>query len=264
MQTKKLILSIVVVLLLGLAIFLIVKYSFNEEIINEPETEIGLDPLNVSYLVEGEEIQLVNGSFEKEAAPGSASKIEVKVFGEPVLADLNEDGAEDAVLFLTYSGGGSGTFYYVAVALNGLEATNVVLLGDRIAPQSIQVEGGLIVANYATRDEGQAMTEEPTIAKTKYLQVEGLVLEDLNLKECSLDGTESKMTLEEAREISLTGGCSEEGLVGVLADCNSGTGTWWIEFTPTEVKEGCYPACVVNVETKEAEVNWRCAGLISE
>jgi hypothetical protein len=44
--------------------------------------------------------------------------------------------------------------------------------------------------------------------------------------------------------------------------CNSGTGTYWIDMT-TE-KEGCNPACVVNVKAKTAEINWRCTGAMSE
>jgi hypothetical protein len=43
--------------------------------------------------------------------------------------------------------------------------------------------------------------------------------------------------------------------------CNEGTGTYWINLNLT--KEGCNPACVINLETKEAEINWRCTGLIS-
>jgi hypothetical protein len=44
--------------------------------------------------------------------------------------------------------------------------------------------------------------------------------------------------------------------------CNEGTGTMWINLNLT--KQGCNPACVINVETKKAEINWRCTGLISQ
>ncbi len=46
--------------------------------------------------------------------------------------------------------------------------------------------------------------------------------------------------------------------------CNDYTGTWWIGFVPDEPKEGCSPACVVDIETKVAEINWRCTGIIEE
>jgi hypothetical protein len=42
--------------------------------------------------------------------------------------------------------------------------------------------------------------------------------------------------------------------------CNEGTGTYWINLNIT--KEGCNPACVVNIADKTAEINWRCTGLI--
>lgn len=43
--------------------------------------------------------------------------------------------------------------------------------------------------------------------------------------------------------------------------CNEYTGTWWIDLDIE--REGCNPACVINVETRQAEINWRCTGLIS-
>ena len=66
------------------------------------------------------------------------------------------------------------------------------------------------------------------------------------------------MTLTEAVEIAKNSKCGDR-----LKDtytCNEDTGTWWIDLDIE--KEGCNPACVVNVETKEAEINWRCTGVI--
>lgn len=68
----------------------------------------------------------------------------------------------------------------------------------------------------------------------------------------------NSMSFADAKE-KATSGC----LDGALQDnhiCNTTTGTWWIDFTPNNPKEGCNPACVVNVETGEAEINWRCGG----
>ncbi|MBU0756869.1 MAG: hypothetical protein KKF44_02290 [Nanoarchaeota archaeon] len=42
--------------------------------------------------------------------------------------------------------------------------------------------------------------------------------------------------------------------------CNEGTMTFWIELT-TE-KQGCSPACVIDIQTNHAEINWRCTGLL--
>jgi len=68
------------------------------------------------------------------------------------------------------------------------------------------------------------------------------------------------MTLTEAREIARSSECGDR-----LKDtyiCNEDTGTWWIDLDIE--KEGCNPACVVNVKTKTAAINWRCTGVILE
>lgn len=44
--------------------------------------------------------------------------------------------------------------------------------------------------------------------------------------------------------------------------CNEITGTWWIDLD-VEDAEGCNPACVINVVTNQAEINWRCTGLLN-
>lgn len=66
------------------------------------------------------------------------------------------------------------------------------------------------------------------------------------------------LSLEEAKVLAQD--C--EGNLLDEAFCNENTATWWIE-TDLE-KEGCNPACVVSVETKEAVINWRCTGVIIE
>jgi len=66
------------------------------------------------------------------------------------------------------------------------------------------------------------------------------------------------MTLEEAKEIAVQSECGDN--LKDAAFCNEVTGTWWIDLDIE--KELCNPACVVNVESKHAEINWRCTGLI--
>ncbi|MFH1134331.1 MAG: hypothetical protein V1735_07645 [Nanoarchaeota archaeon] len=41
--------------------------------------------------------------------------------------------------------------------------------------------------------------------------------------------------------------------------CNEGTGTYWINLNLT--MQGCSPACVINLASNAAEINWRCTGL---
>jgi len=140
------------------------------------------DLLNSIFTIERQEVRLINGYHEKQAAPGSATKIKTMVFGQPVNGDLNGDGDEDAGLFILHAPGGSGTFYYVAAALNrngSYRGTNGVLLGDRIAPQTIQITNGVLVANYADRRPDEPMAARPSVGKTKYLTLKNVQLEEI-------------------------------------------------------------------------------------
>ncbi|MDD1678029.1 MAG: hypothetical protein LUO93_02435 [Methanomicrobiales archaeon] len=78
---------------------------------------------------------------------------------------------------------------------------------------------------------------------------------------CSAPGG-SIMTLRTALQKAETGACAEAGSLTDRHFCNNGTGTWWIDLEPSHPKQGCAPACVVNVTTGTVEVNWRCTGLI--
>ncbi len=68
------------------------------------------------------------------------------------------------------------------------------------------------------------------------------------------------MPIEQATEIAKTSECTKNATLGTEVFCNNVTKTWW--FSLNLKKEGCSPACVVNTETKTAEINWRCTGLL--
>ena len=136
----------------------------------------GFGPGDATYRIEGHEVHLTDGLAEVQAAPGSATKVRTAVFGEPAHGDLNGDGVDDAALFLVHEPGGSGTFFYVAAALRlngGYRGTDAVLLGDRVAPQTITVRNGVALANYADRRPDEPMAAAPTVAFTKYLVLRG-------------------------------------------------------------------------------------------
>lgn len=138
------------------------------------------DYKNISYTIEGTPVMLKNGVSQTEAAPGSASKIETRYFGNELRTDLNDDGAEDVVFILTQQPGGSGTFFYVVAALKtatGYLGSDGYLLGDRIAPQPINESPdpkhvNVIVANYADRNPGEPMTVRPSLAKSAWLKLD--------------------------------------------------------------------------------------------
>ena len=77
---------------------------------------------------------------------------------------------------------------------------------------------------------------------------------------CTKVNTSYTMGLTAARDIAQESECMENGTLTGSYMCNEYTGTWWLDLDT--VKEGCSPACVVNVETEEAEINWRCTGLM--
>jgi hypothetical protein len=139
------------------------------------QPQAGSDPRNATYEIEGRPVTLVNGLSEVEAAPGSASKVTTRVFGNEASGDLDGDGMADVALLVTQNSGGSGTFYYAVVARRtpaGFAGTNGVFLGDRIAPQTTQVENGIVIVNYAERRPGEPFTTQPSVGVSKYLKVE--------------------------------------------------------------------------------------------
>jgi hypothetical protein len=133
--------------------------------------------MNATYTIEGEEVTLVNGKAEVEAAPGSASKnVYMMQAGETEDGDLNGDGKEDdGAGVMVMSGAGSGTFYYAVAYVDG-EGTNGVLIGDRINIDDISIENGVIEVEYLDRAEGAAMADAPTVEKKMMLTVTNGVL----------------------------------------------------------------------------------------
>lgn len=96
----------------------------------------------------------------------------IKIFGEPVIGDLNGDGQDDAVMFVTEESGGSGTFFYIVEAISyggAYKGTNAMFLGDRIAPQNINIVEGRAVANFAERRADEPMTTPPSVGKSVWV-----------------------------------------------------------------------------------------------
>ena len=94
------------------------------------------------------------------------------IFGEPVLGDLNGDGLIDKAVWLTEEPGGSGTFFYAEFLMNtgsGYKTTNTVFLGDRIAPQTLEISNGQAVYNFAERKITDPMTAQPSVGKSVWV-----------------------------------------------------------------------------------------------
>jgi heat shock protein HslJ len=168
-----------VVLLLSLLCLALIPFFFLPKPTiaptDNPPIQTRTTPKNATYLFSGEPITLNAGVFSRQIAPESASQEVFRVFGEPKTSDLDSDGDEDAVLFLTQDTGGSGTFYYVAVAINenGMyRGTNAMYLGDRIAPQTIDIHDGKAVANFAERRSDENFATPPSIGKSVWIHLD--------------------------------------------------------------------------------------------
>jgi len=137
------------------------------------DIQAGKDYKNATYLIEGQLITLQNGQYEDQL-PNSSTKVRASIHDEKK-GDLNGDGQEDVALILTYSPGGTGTYYYVAgsLSLNG-EAlgTEAIKLGDRLTSIALAIEpDGTIKVSYSKekKDETGEVTSQ---SEEKYFRVE--------------------------------------------------------------------------------------------
>ena len=140
----------------------------------ESKQEVILDPQNATYVIEGQEVVLIDGESKEETL--SESEMMTQYFGNETKGDFNNDGIEDAVFLLVQDGGGSGVFYYVAVVLGTVDnykGTNAIFIGDRIAPQTTEFRDGEIIVNYAERKSDEPMTAEPSIGVSRYFKISG-------------------------------------------------------------------------------------------
>jgi hypothetical protein len=106
------------------------------------------------------------------SSSSSASTVTTQYFGNEVVHDFDGDGRSDTAFLLTQNTGGSGTFFYLVVALNtanGYVGSNGFLLGDRIAPQTTEMNKNHIVVNYADRRPEESFATPPSIGKSIYL-----------------------------------------------------------------------------------------------
>ena len=123
---------------------------------------------------------LEDGKYSEEAAPGSASKIEVTLTDQDAVGELNGEPA--AAVVLTTDPGGSGTFYDLAVVMEeGGKPVNVAVtsLGDRVQVNSVAIEDNQIVV-----DMVQSGPNDPMCCPSEHV-VNTYALQDGELVEIS-------------------------------------------------------------------------------
>jgi heat shock protein HslJ len=149
-----------------LALVLVGFVSFNSYSSKETESVVSESNYkDVEYIIDGKSTRLTN---------------ETRYFGNELVTDLNADGRDDVVFLVTQEPGGSGTFYYTVAALNtenGYVGSEAYLLGDRIAPQNIELsrnpaQESVIVVNYADRVAEAPMATPPTVGKSAYIKLD--------------------------------------------------------------------------------------------
>ncbi len=180
-KTLAIYLGISVLLCVAILVFLfyprpMIDSSSDADIFNGPTTAFTFDPKNTTYIIEGQSVALSNGVSETESAIGLASKTITRYFGNEAYGDVDGDDDNDLVFLITQSTGGTGTFYYAAVAYRtptGYKLTNTFFVGDRIAPQSTEIkeDSKEIHINFAERKKGEPMTAEPSVGATLLLKV---------------------------------------------------------------------------------------------
>ena len=176
---KKIILSIVSIFLIAFStdrILIEFKIFSNKEstvqkpVLNAKDIKtLSNDPLNMSYTVENDVFVLTNGSGKATSSVDSSLIPSIMMFGTPTYSDQDGDGDIDAAVLLVKQSGGTGSFYYAALAINEGDkyvSTNALLLGDRIAPQTIEVHNGKAVFNFADRKEDEPMATPPSEGKS--------------------------------------------------------------------------------------------------
>lgn len=139
------------------------------------------DYKNGTYEIDGQKITLKNGEY-RDFVPGSSAPMTFSYFGNEAIGDVNGDGKEDVAFILVGASGGTGVFYYATVALKtntDYVGTNAIFLGDRIAPQNMEIKNGVLIANYAERLPKEPMVTEPSLGVSKYLKIENGVLVEI-------------------------------------------------------------------------------------
>ncbi len=128
------------------------------------------DARNATYVLDGTPVRLVDGAADEPGNAGASGRVRTRIWDAPVLADLNGDGLDDAVLVLVRASGGSGSFYYLAAALataDGMSGTTGRLLGDRIEPRAIEVGEGKASVRFMTRGPDESFADAPTIERIR-------------------------------------------------------------------------------------------------
>jgi len=185
---KKSILVLLVILVGGIAAFMMFNKPQTEKNGEKQPPASKLSPLNAPYLVETDIITLENGKAES-INPYGAQKMITEVEGEPVSGDLNSDGQNDWALVLKQqTENDPAIYYYAAIALVNEEkelivGSNAVPLGEGVKIEDIAIVNQAMRINYLERKiDGDEVESEPTVPVSKSYIIDGAMLKELTPK----------------------------------------------------------------------------------
>lgn len=153
-----------VIILIAIIILFIAKSQFSTIYVSDNK-QFFYDERNATFQIEGNTITLINGKSITDSISGAT----YRHFGNSARGDLNGDKIPDIAFLVTGETGGTGLFYYVVIATqtnSGYEALNPIFIGDRIAPQSTQIQSGVLTINYADRNPNEPFTSQPSVGKS--------------------------------------------------------------------------------------------------
>ena len=202
---------------------------------------------NATYTFEiyDEPIALTDGHWEGEPyVEGAASRPMVDYMEDSTMfGDLDSDGLEDAVVFLVESGGGSGSFVYVAAQLNRdgkpVDA-GAVLIEDRIQIKSAAIDGGQVLVEAIVPGPGDGACCPSHKANKVFVMQDGTLVdvaaegeELVKISSDDLDGTtwtlmqlaEDQPVLEDT-EITIQ---FDDGDISGSAGCNKYTSAYSLD-----------------------------------
>jgi heat shock protein HslJ len=208
--------------------------------------------LDAEYVIDGQPVVLIDGRSEVQLVPGAASRVVTRYFGNELRHDLDGDGVEDVVFLVTREAGGSGVHFYVVAALakpGGPVGSHGLLLGDRIAPQSIERgPPGRVIVNFAERAPGESFAVPPSIGKTLWLHFDPAMRQFGELvRDFEGEADPSSMTLQMHRwtwvKLTLADGSEEKpadapaftlefqpgGRLSATTDCNVLAGEYVVD-----------------------------------
>ena len=136
-----------------------------------------IDYKNAIYRIDGKDVTLLEGQHSQPAAEGSSEQDVTRVVEPPEHATGKLGGRSTVGVFVSQDGGGSGTFYYVALVFNDGRATTFQI-GDRIQPIGIAINGDDLVVSYLDRKADEPMAVPPTVPKERHFAyMNGQILE---------------------------------------------------------------------------------------